>query len=349
MPERMNRLARTYGPMFETFFRKDGTELYRDLVPLLAEGRPVSAERLAAERGRSPGQVAEAMRRLPGIEYDDAGRVIGAGLTLEPTRHRFGLGGRTLYTWCAWDTLVYPPILDRAAEVQSTCPATGETVHLRVTPRGVADVEPLGAVMSFPDPDLDRVGHDVRAAFCERSNFFRSEEAARERLEGRDDVDILTPEEGFELGRRLPLERPAKQEGGDGRDGRSRGGSSETITCDTSALDEAERERHEEVSRTLLTSVADVRETPNGYALVLPPDDGTVREAGAFISRERRCCPFLEFTLEVGTDENPVLLTLSGGDGVKPYLERTPVAALAGRSASSAAVDAPAVPGPEGS
>ena len=38
--------------------------------------------------------------------------------------HRFEVAGRTLYTWCAWDSLFLPQILGQEAEVESTCPLT---------------------------------------------------------------------------------------------------------------------------------------------------------------------------------------------------------------------------------
>lgn len=200
MSECMSQLVQTYSPTFDEFFQVDGMELCHELLPLLAEGRPVSFERVAAAVDRSREEVREAIRGLPSIEYDEEDRVIGAGLTLEPTRHRFRLEDRTLYTWCAWDALIYPPILDRTAEVESTCPATGETIRLTVTPEGIQSVDPSGAVLSFPNPDLERICHDVRTAFCEVSNFFRSVKAAREWLNGREEIDILSVKEGFRLG-----------------------------------------------------------------------------------------------------------------------------------------------------
>lgn len=39
--------------------------------------------------------------------------------------------------------------------------------------------------------------------------------------------------------------------------------------------------------------------------------------------RERLCCPFFDFILEVGREGGPVWLALSGGPGVKDYLEET--------------------------
>jgi len=38
------------------------------------------------------------------------------------------------------------------------------------------------------------------------------------------------------------------------------------------------------------------------------------------VSRERLCCPFLGFTLEVGPDRGPLRLHLTGPDGVAPFI-----------------------------
>jgi hypothetical protein len=40
-----------------------------------------------------------------------------------------------------------------------------------------------------------------------------------------------------------------------------------------------------------------------------------------FISRERLCCPFLEFTLKVSPDDDPISLLLSGPEGTKDFLQ----------------------------
>jgi alkylmercury lyase len=80
----------------------------------LAGGEPV------AEPALTP-----AAERWPNVELDDHGRIVAlAGLSLTPTAHRFTVGGRQLYTWCAWDTLVLPGLLDQPAHVESTCPVT---------------------------------------------------------------------------------------------------------------------------------------------------------------------------------------------------------------------------------
>lgn len=43
-------------------------------------------------------------------------------------------------------------------------------------------------------------------------------------------------------------------------------------------------------------------------------------EVTEFVRRERLCCPFLAFTLEVSPDRGPLLLRLTGAEGVKDYI-----------------------------
>lgn len=96
-----------------------------------------------------------------------------------------------------------------------------------------------------------------------------------------------------------------------------------TLACDMTAIPDAEREVHRQVAERLLAAVEDVEEASNGYRLRLQADGGTIRRAAVFISRERLCCPFFDFTLEVSHEGGPVRLTLSGSPGVKEYLEET--------------------------
>jgi alkylmercury lyase len=88
------------------------------------------------------------------IEYDNLHRIVGWGLTLNPTPHRYVVDGRLLYTWCAADTLLFPAILGKAARIESPCPTTGITIRPTVDPEvGIADLDPAGAVMSIPGRD----------------------------------------------------------------------------------------------------------------------------------------------------------------------------------------------------
>ena len=71
-------------------FNPQGYTLYRELIILLAEGRPVSPERVAGVLGLAREEVIELLRQRPSIEWDEAENIVGAGLTLH-SRHAGGL------------------------------------------------------------------------------------------------------------------------------------------------------------------------------------------------------------------------------------------------------------------
>ena len=97
------------------------------LFRLLAAGKPVSPEALATSLQRSLQEV-QTLLHSADIRVDQAGNIIGHGLSLVPTPHQLHLGEQTLYAWCALDTLVFPALLGRAARVISSCPVTGRTI-----------------------------------------------------------------------------------------------------------------------------------------------------------------------------------------------------------------------------
>ncbi len=126
--------------------------LWLPLLNLLAQGDPVEFSALAAATGRTEADVREALAAVPDIEYE-YGRIIGQGLTLRPTPHRFEVNGEQLYTWCALDTLIFPTLLGTSARVESVSPASGNPINVTVGPDGVQSVSPETAVVSLVNPD----------------------------------------------------------------------------------------------------------------------------------------------------------------------------------------------------
>src|SRR5438034_10661042 len=100
------------------------------------------------------------------------------GLALPDMGHRLLVDGRTLYTWCAWDSLFIPAILQRTAQVESQCPETGQDIRLTVSPNGVEELRPSGVVMSFLNPNAVKVREDVIVHFCHYVHFFSSSDAS---------------------------------------------------------------------------------------------------------------------------------------------------------------------------
>jgi hypothetical protein len=91
------------------------------------------------------------------------------------------------------------------------------------------------------------------------------------------------------------------------------------IACNLAALTLDQRQQHAALAAQLAEVVDAVEELPNGYAFRYRTDEFTWRAVTMWIEWERRCCPFLTFTLE-RTGDGPVWLRLTGADGVKEFL-----------------------------
>jgi len=176
--------------------------LLRAVLPLLAAGQPVSAAALARATGRPDADVERALRGQPDLETDEQGRVVGYGLTLRPTLHRFEVDGQRLFTWCALDTLMFPRLLGVTARVESSCHATGALVRLTAAPDGISDVEPPGAVVSIVTPDAPA---SVRAAFCDQVHFFASPAAAAPWLAEHPGASVVPAAQAHRLAQPLAL------------------------------------------------------------------------------------------------------------------------------------------------
>lgn len=173
------------------------------LMRLLADGSPVSSEQLAMAINRPVAEVTEALRHFEEIVYDEEGRIMGAGLSLLPTPYHFEINGHLLYTWCALDTLLFPARLGRSAQVSSTCPVTGQPIHLCVSPEHLESFDPPSAMLSLLIQEGLTTCCNIRDAFCAYSQFFASRQAASAWQVSHPDGHLLPIEEAFTLGQTL--------------------------------------------------------------------------------------------------------------------------------------------------
>ncbi|MBI3023518.1 MAG: hypothetical protein HYY68_07325, partial [Thaumarchaeota archaeon] len=137
----------------------------------------------------------------PGVYYDDTRAVIGFwGLALPEMPHRFQVDGRTLYTWCAWDSLFIPEILRKTARVESTDPVTNEKISLVVEPEGVKELEPTDTVVSFLAPNR-AFDADIIQSFCHFVHFFGSRASGDRWSSEHKGTLLLSVDQAHELGR----------------------------------------------------------------------------------------------------------------------------------------------------
>ncbi len=179
--------------------------LYREL----ARGAPLTDAQLATALGVTLPGAREALAQEPvrSFVYRQEGRIAGfGGLATAPMHHEFVVEGRTLWTWCAWDSLFIPAVLDATAEVSSPDPQSGEPVRLRVSPGGILQVEPVDALVSFLLPaadSFDESAENLMAAFCHHVFFFASSASAERWRASHGATFFYSPAEAFELGQRL--------------------------------------------------------------------------------------------------------------------------------------------------
>jgi alkylmercury lyase len=175
--------------------------LSQQLLRLLANGQPVSPGQLAKALHMPYDQITVFLQQSPSIEYDDAGNIIGAGLSLVPTSHRFQVNGHDLFTWCAMDTLLYPVVLQQTAQVESRCPVSRERIRLTVTPERIEHLEPASAMVSVVIPE--ETCCNIRSTFCNHVHFFSSSDAATTWLATHTGLLMLPVTEAYQVGHLL--------------------------------------------------------------------------------------------------------------------------------------------------
>ena len=187
------------------------TDLFDQLVRLLVQGQPVAPELLASRLHRDLDEVIEILRAHPELEYDEQGNLVGTGLTLVPTAHQLQVEQRTLFAWCAFDTMTYPVELQLSAQVTSRCPVTRSSIHLIVTPEQVLDLDPAEAQVSLVVDVAAGCRHNVREDVCNYGHFFASREAAFLWQAAHQEAVILSVEEAYQVGKLIEGARFEKE------------------------------------------------------------------------------------------------------------------------------------------
>jgi hypothetical protein len=92
------------------------------------------------------------------------------------------------------------------------------------------------------------------------------------------------------------------------------------FACDMTAIEASQRGRHIATIDALFSNAGEIRELPNGYAFRLPNESDVLLKAAEFIALERLCCPFFGFAIEVEPEGGALWLSLTGREGVKPFI-----------------------------
>lgn len=172
----VTRLAHLFPPQ-----GPQSTRIALAIYRLLARQDRAAPEAIAAAAQVTTADVTARLETWPGVYRDRDGAVIGFwGLTGHRMPHCFTVAGRERFTWCAWDALFIPELIDETALVHSNTPVDQRKVELRVSPHGAEpldDGRPLH--VSFRLPRSEDWEAEVVATFCHHVTFLYQDEVDR--------------------------------------------------------------------------------------------------------------------------------------------------------------------------
>jgi hypothetical protein len=97
-------------------------------------------------------------------------------------------------------------------------------------------------------------------------------------------------------------------------------GSELPLACELDAISASDRPRYDELRKMLATSAIGKRELSDGIAVRISTERMALAQLAEWISFERKCCPFLDFRIDVAPESGPVWVSLTGRAGVKEFL-----------------------------
>ncbi len=96
--------------------------------------------------------------------------------------------------------------------------------------------------------------------------------------------------------------------------------SNSPLICNMNVFTPAQRDSHIENTTQLMKTVQSIQELENGYEFTFANETELITKIAEFISNERLCCSFLQFTLNVKSQSGPISLSLIGPEGTQEFL-----------------------------
>ncbi len=95
----------------------------------------------------------------------------------------------------------------------------------------------------------------------------------------------------------------------------------EPLSCDLSALSPAQRRRHSELIRFVLSEPLSVKELAEGYEFSFKNEAEVFLKLAEWVVLERVCCSFLSFSLIFDRGHGPLRVGIIGPAGTKDVLK----------------------------
>lgn len=92
------------------------------------------------------------------------------------------------------------------------------------------------------------------------------------------------------------------------------------FSCNTKALEPAERTHHKQLTEKLIGSRTEIVETERGYEFQYNPSVVSIAELADWVVAESKCCPFFDFHIDLEREGTLVCLRLTGDQGIKHFI-----------------------------
>lgn len=175
----------------------------------IADRGVVTTGELSSLTKKPAAEIDAYLNEVPGVFRDDDGNIVGFwGLTAAPvSNHQLIRKDKTLYAWCAWDTLFLPALLGNTFTVRSLCAQTDKPIELLVSPTEILKASETDIYLSMLLPDETAFTQDIVGSFCHHIYFFKNKSAALAWAAQKEHIHLISLEDAFELG----LQKNAQQ------------------------------------------------------------------------------------------------------------------------------------------
>ncbi len=170
----------------------------------IADQGLVTLNTLSSLTNKSVAEIDTYLNEIPGVFRDNQRNIIGFwGLTAAPvSHHQLIFDNKTLYAWCAWDTLFLPELLNVEATVKSKCAQSEKHIELIISPQEILSTSAPDIQVSMLVPAEDEFNADILGSFCHHIFFFENSAAGEEWITDKENMELMSLEEAFRLGAR---------------------------------------------------------------------------------------------------------------------------------------------------
>ena len=90
--------------------------------------------------------------------------------------------------------------------------------------------------------------------------------------------------------------------------------------CNRTALTPEQRQRQQELGKTLSSALLGVQELVDGYEFEFARGPGNYQALAEFTPMEVACCPFFDVSIRLDREHGKLWWRLTGREGVKPFI-----------------------------